>query len=59
MPSVAEVFLLHTDFSRDKDSSLLCQNIILASGAACNETFPARNIVLGELLVYLWVFYVS
>lgn len=59
MTSVAEVFLLHTDFSRDEGSNLLCQNIILASGAACNKTFPSRNRVLGEFLVYLWVLYVS
>lgn len=46
MPSVAEVFVLHTDFSRDKGNSLLCQNIILSSSAACNKTFPARNVII-------------
>lgn len=59
MPNVAEAFLLHTDFSRDKGSSLLRQNIILSSSDACNKTFTARSVVLGELLVYLWVLYVS
>lgn len=59
MLCVAEVFLLHTDFSRDKGNNLLCQNIILSSSVACNKTFFARNIILGELLVYLWVLYVS
>lgn len=59
MSSVAEVFLLNTDVSRAKGNSLLCQNIILSSSTACNKMFSARNIVLGELLVYLWVLYVS
>lgn len=47
MPDVAEVFALHhTDFSRDKVNSLLCQNIIWCSNAVSNETFPARNTTM-------------